>query len=97
MFKQHSSDWWPADTFAAAGYDDGQAAAVDEEDGETRSSSKRRASTRRRSSGKSVSKPSSSGRPLVVLGLREHVFTHSLSASAYFMSQQVREKGGRGR
>jgi hypothetical protein len=27
-------------------------------------------------------------KPLVVLGLREHIFTHSLSASAYFMSQQ---------
>lgn len=29
-----------------------------------------------------------SKKPLVVLGLREHVFTHSLSASAFFMSQQ---------
>jgi hypothetical protein len=27
-------------------------------------------------------------KPLVVLGLREHIFTHSLSASAFFMSQQ---------
>ncbi|RYE83370.1 MAG: hypothetical protein EOO65_04065, partial [Methanosarcinales archaeon] len=28
------------------------------------------------------------GRPVVVAGLREHIFTHSLSSSAYFMSQQ---------
>jgi hypothetical protein len=29
-----------------------------------------------------------SGRPLVVAGLREHIFTHSLSSAAFFMSQQ---------
>ena len=29
-----------------------------------------------------------SGRPVVVVGLREHIFTQVLSAPAYFMSQQ---------
>lgn len=33
------------------------------------------------------SKPTS-GKPIVVAGLREHIFTHSLSSSAWFMSQQ---------
>lgn len=28
------------------------------------------------------------GRPVAVAGMREHIFTHCLSASAYFMSQQ---------
>ena len=28
------------------------------------------------------------GRPVVMLGIREHIFTHSLSAPAWFMSQQ---------
>jgi callose synthase len=28
------------------------------------------------------------GRPVAVVGLREHIFTHCLSSSAYFMSQQ---------
>jgi hypothetical protein len=31
---------------------------------------------------------SASGRPLVCLGLREHIYTHSLSAPAFFMAQQ---------
>jgi callose synthase len=35
-----------------------------------------------------LGRKSSSGRPVVIAGLREHIFTHSLSAPAFFMSQQ---------